>query len=151
VIEATVAWLKTQPDIDQVYTAEQVAAAVPPRGKAVADLSIVERINESYDAERSADISVAFKPHVVLYAPKKPGDTVAGHGSPWDYDRRVPILFWWKGVRPQSPSTPIETVDIAPTLAAIANVATPTVDGACQETVARGVMRRNKCAVVTAR
>jgi predicted AlkP superfamily pyrophosphatase or phosphodiesterase len=125
VIEATVAWLKTQPDIDQVYTAEQVAAAVPPRGKPVADLSIVERMNESYDAERSADISVAFKPHVVLYAPKKPGDTVAGHGSPWDYDRRVPILFWWKGVRPQSPSTPIETVDIAPTLAAIANVAMP--------------------------
>jgi predicted AlkP superfamily pyrophosphatase or phosphodiesterase len=104
-------------------------------------------MNESYDAERSADINVAFKPRISTYMPKAAGDAVAGHGSPWDYDRRVPILFWWKGVRAQSPRTPIETVDIAPTLAAIANVATPDVDGVCQHAVA-GV---DACPVVTAR
>jgi len=56
---------------------------------------------------------------------------VATHGSPWDYDRRVPILFWWPGVTPETRTTPIETVDIAPTLAAAAGVQTPKVDGKC--------------------
>ena len=30
------------------------------------------------------------------------GDSVAGHGSPWDYDRQVPILFWWQGAASQN-------------------------------------------------
>jgi predicted AlkP superfamily pyrophosphatase or phosphodiesterase len=148
-IAAIVAWLKARPEVEQVYTAEQVAAATPPRGKSVADLSLLERMNESYDAERSADISVAFRAHMSMSIPHAPGDSVAGHGSPWDYDRRVPILFWWKGVRPQIRKEPIETVDIAPTLAAIAGVVTPTVDGACQKVVADG--RRISCPTVAAR
>jgi len=60
-----------------------------------------------------------------------PGDTVAGHGSPWNHDREVPILFWWPGATADARATPIETVDIAPTLAAIAHVKTPVVDGQC--------------------
>jgi arylsulfatase A-like enzyme len=68
--------------------------------------------------------------------PRGPGDTVAGHGSPWDYDRRVPILFWWPGVSADDRKEPIETVDIAPTLAGIAHVPAPQVDGKCLEAVA---------------
>jgi arylsulfatase A-like enzyme len=58
---------------------------------------------------------------------------VATHGSPWDYDRRVPILFW----RPRMPAAardePVETVDIMPTLAALIElpVAAGSVDGHC--------------------
>ena len=67
--------------------------------------------------------------------PRGPGDNVAGHGSPWDHDRRVPILFWWPGVAPQEHREAIETVDIAPTLAALAGVAAPAVDGRCLDAV----------------
>jgi predicted AlkP superfamily pyrophosphatase or phosphodiesterase len=57
---------------------------------------------------------------------------IAGHGSPWNYDRRVPILFWWKGVSPQERALPIETVDIAPSLANVIGVKPPEdIDGKC--------------------
>ena len=133
--DAAVAWLRQQPEIAQVYTADQTAAAVPPPDKPADQLTVLERFHESYDKERSGDIQVAFKQYSTLYMARGPGDTVAGHGSPWDYDRRVPILFWWPGVSAEDRKDPIETVDIAPTLAGIAHVPTPQVDGKCLESV----------------
>jgi arylsulfatase A-like enzyme len=41
----------------------------------------------------------------------------------------VPILFWWPGAPAEPVDRPVETVDIAPTLAAIAGVRTPLLDG----------------------
>jgi predicted AlkP superfamily pyrophosphatase or phosphodiesterase len=134
--DAAVAWLRRQPEVAAIFTADQVAAAVPPPGKPVDRLSVAERFHESYDPERSGDIQVQFAQYATLGMPRGPGDTVAGHGSPWDYDRRVPILFWWAGVGTADRQEPIETVDIAPTLAAIAHVPAPQVDGKCLPAVA---------------
>jgi predicted AlkP superfamily pyrophosphatase or phosphodiesterase len=134
--DAAMAWLKQQPEVAAAYTADQTAAAVPPQGKPADQLTVLERFHESYDKERSGDIQVEFRQYSTLYMARAPGDTVAGHGSPWDYDRRVPILFWWPGVTAEDRKEPIETVDIAPTLAGIARIATPEVDGRCLETVA---------------
>ena len=39
------------------------------------------------------------------------------HGSPHDYDRRVPLVFFGAGVEPGETWLPARTVDIAPTLA----------------------------------
>jgi predicted AlkP superfamily pyrophosphatase or phosphodiesterase len=134
--DAAVAWLRQQPEVAAVFTADQTASAAPPPGKPVDQLSVAERFHESYDPERSGDIQVQFAQYATLYMARGPGDTVAGHGSPWDYDRRVPILFWWPGVEPADRQEAVETVDIAPTLAAIAHVAAPQVDGKCLPAVA---------------
>jgi predicted AlkP superfamily pyrophosphatase or phosphodiesterase len=58
---------------------------------------------------------------------------VATHGSPWDYDRRVPILFWRKGMTPYEQALPVETVDILPTLGALIGLhfQPGTIDGRC--------------------
>mgnify|MGYP006314275569 FL=1 len=58
---------------------------------------------------------------------------IATHGSAWDYDRRVPILFWRRGMPGFEQPHPIETVDIAPTLAALIGLGVPdgTFDGRC--------------------
>jgi predicted AlkP superfamily pyrophosphatase or phosphodiesterase len=133
--DAAVTWLRQRPEVAAVFTADETAAAVPPAGKPVDQLSVAERFHESYDKERSGDIQVEFRQYSTLYMARGPGDTVAGHGSPWDYDRRVPILFWWPGVTAADRKEPIETVDIAPTLAAIAGVPTPQVDGKCLTSV----------------
>jgi predicted AlkP superfamily pyrophosphatase or phosphodiesterase len=134
--DASVAWLRRQPEVAAVFTADEIAAAVPPAGKPADQLTVAERFHESYDKERSGDIQVQFTQDATLGMPRGPGDTVAGHGSPWDYDRRVPILFWWPGVTGEDRKEPIETVDIAPTLAAIAHVPAPEVDGKCLQAVA---------------
>jgi phosphonoacetate hydrolase len=79
--------------------------------------SVVERVRASFDAERSGDLYVVLKQHVSSIA--EPGvGYVATHGTVWDYDRRLPILFWRKGMRPNAREDHISTVNILPTVAA---------------------------------
>ena len=63
---------------------------------------------------------------------------VATHGSPWGYDRRVPILFWWKGAAAFEQPNAVETVDILPTLASLIGLDVPAseIDGRCLDLVA---------------
>ena len=65
---------------------------------------------------------------------------VATHGSPWDYDRRVPILFWRPGMARNDRSEPIATVDIMPTLAAMLGLSIDAtkIDGRCLASAALG-------------
>jgi predicted AlkP superfamily pyrophosphatase or phosphodiesterase len=50
------------------------------------------------------------------------GDRTAHHGSPHDYDARVPVLFYGPGVRPGHLRDTVRVVDIAPTLARLVGV-----------------------------
>ena len=131
IVASAAAWLKARPDVAAVYTAAEIAAVRVPRDKPVTELTLPERFAESYDAERSGDLLVAYADKATVGMPRALGDNVAGHGSPWDYDRRVPILFWWRGVAPTAEAQPMETVDIAPTLAPLMAVRAPEVDGRC--------------------
>ncbi|HET8612882.1 MAG TPA: alkaline phosphatase family protein, partial [Sphingomonas sp.] len=129
--QAAVVWLKQQKPVRAVFTRAEIAAVPRPAHTPPDRLTLIQRFRESYDPERSADIAVAYAPRTSFGMPDKPGDAVAGHGSPWDHDRQVPILFWWPGAPSETRATPAETVDIAPTLAALARVPTPEVDGRC--------------------
>lgn len=130
--QAAIAWLRKQPEVRHVYSRAEIAAATVPPGTPPDKLTIAQRFHESYDPDRSGDIAVAYAERTTFGMPRGPGDTVAGHGSPWDYDRQVPILFWWVGAPSENRDAPIETVDIAPTLAAIARIKPPVpVDGRC--------------------
>jgi predicted AlkP superfamily pyrophosphatase or phosphodiesterase len=92
---------------------------------------VVARAPASPPPQRSGDFVVLLKEHVtpIAHASK----SVATHGSPWDYDRRVPILFWRPGFQGRTVEAPAETVDIMPTLAAMIDlpVAPQSVDGHC--------------------
>jgi hypothetical protein len=48
-----------------------------------------------------------------------------GHGSPYYYDRHVPMVFFGPGLDRGVSSDPVRTVDIAPTLAALADIEMP--------------------------
>jgi hypothetical protein len=82
--------------------------------------------------ERSGDVVVLLKRGVVAVTEPHPG-IVTTHGSPWDYDRRVPLLFWRRSVTGLEQPAPVETVDIAPTLTALLGLAVPAnaFDGRC--------------------
>jgi len=132
-----VSWLRQQPSVDSVLTRDEVADAVQSPLKSPADLTLAERLNESFDKERSADIFVVFKKFTTQGWPRGPSDSVAGHGSPWDYDRQVPILFWWPGAPRLVSPAPAETIDIAPTLAAAIGIAPPAIDGHCRPEIVK--------------
>ena len=118
------------PQVQAVFTRAQVEATpivhTPPE-----TWTLLERARASYSPDRSGDLIVALKPRVTPILSGGPG-SVATHGSFWDYDRRVPILFWRKGMTGFEQPLSVETVDIAPTLAALIHVPVPVaIDGRC--------------------
>ncbi len=127
---------RAHPQVAEVFTAAQLRSAPSPSGPADR-WSLLDRARASFDPERSGDFVVLLKPRITPIADTSRG-YVATHGSPWDYDRRVPILFWRKGMRPFEQPLAVETADIMPTLAPLIGVPVPagTVDGRCLDLAA---------------
>lgn len=131
VIAAARADLLARPQVAAVFTADELAAAPMPQGSPET-WSLLDRARASFYAPRSGDLVVLLRRGVMAMPVPGPG-YVATHGSPWDYDRRVPMLFWRKGMAGFEQPSPVETVDIAPTLAALVGLPVPrgTFDGRC--------------------
>lgn len=133
--QAAVRLLRAQPEVAAVFTREELLATPAlEHGIAPEEVSLQQRFALSVYPGRSPDLLIALQPlDYPLDRPKSPGtDYLATHGSPWDYDRRVPILFWWPGIAGETRYLPVETVSIAPTLAALIGVPAPQdLDGDC--------------------
>ncbi len=127
--------INREPVVAQAFDAQALLTMEPaPADASPEELSVAERMRRSVYPGRTGDILIAFRPDRV---PSTPGPAyVSTHGSPWDYDRRVPILFWWKGATPHERVLPLDTVDIAPTIAAATGVKAPAdLDGRCRPLV----------------
>lgn len=134
--DAAVAIYRAHRQVQAVFSWADVMASPLPAGP-VDEWSLLDRIKASFDPERSGDFYVVLKPYVTPIADGSSG-FVATHGSPWGYDRRVPMLFWWKGVSGFEQPNAVETVDILPTLASLIALPIPTseIDGRCLDLVA---------------
>ena len=137
---AAIAYYKASPQVAAVFTAAQLAATPSPKG-APEKFTIAQRARASYRPGRSGDLVVFLKPRVTPIPDPTKG-YVATHGSPYDYDRRVPILFWRKGMAGFEHTGGVETIDIAPTLARQIGVAMPGVDGKCRDLAQGGAVCR---------
>ncbi len=85
---------------------------------------IIQSVLRNFNPQRSGDIFVVHQPHYFIN--DFDGLIVAcTHGSPWRYDTFVPVVFAGGNLKGQRVSRPIETVDIAPTLAAIVGAKAP--------------------------
>jgi hypothetical protein len=69
--------------------------------------------------QRSGDIFVIPEPFYMYDA------TGTTHGTPFDYDSHVPVIFMGAGIKPGHYYQKIAVNDIAPTLAAIDGVEAP--------------------------
>lgn len=129
---ALVSILKAHPQVAAVYTGEELEKTPLPTGNPQ-DWSFKDRARASYQKGRSGDVILLLERTVTPIPNPIPGAYVATHGSAFDYDRRVPILFWRKGMKGFEQPQPVETVDIAPTLAAILGLKVPegSFDGRC--------------------
>jgi arylsulfatase A-like enzyme len=94
------------------------------RADVIEDLNLVDTTRDDiarrwlHMFERGGDVLVALTMKPYSY----PGTGIASHGSPHDYDARVPVIFWGTPFRAQRDSTNARVVDIAPTLARILNI-----------------------------
>jgi predicted AlkP superfamily pyrophosphatase or phosphodiesterase len=132
VARAAVELMAGEPDVAAAFTLEDLLATPDPAPGAPPELfTLKQRAALSAVAGRSPDVLVILKSGVFPLRGKV-GGAISTHGSAWDYDRRVPILFWWPGSTGQERMLSIDTTDIAPTLAHLVGVETPAdVDGRC--------------------
>jgi predicted AlkP superfamily pyrophosphatase or phosphodiesterase len=129
---------KANPQVEAVYSAAEIEAAPEPDGPPET-WSLIDRVKASYFRGRSGDFYVILKPRVMpIPAAVAAGNYVATHGSVWDYDRRVPMLFWRRGIAGFEQPNGVETVDIAPTLAGLIGlpIAKSEIDGRCLDLIA---------------
>ena len=116
-------------------TAQDLAAH--PISKRAPDVwTLMDKLRASYHPQRSGDFIIALKPRVTPI-PEPGVGYVATHGSVWDYDRRVPILFWRKGMAGFEQPNAVMTVDIMPTLAALIDLPVDAnkIDGRCLDLI----------------
>jgi hypothetical protein len=79
------------------------------------------RFRNSFHAQRSGDVMLSYHPECVEdYGPRG-----ISYGSLYNYDARVPLLFYGPQFRSGVFEGPVESVDVAPTLARAMGVAAP--------------------------
>jgi predicted AlkP superfamily pyrophosphatase or phosphodiesterase len=93
--------------VEKVYTHDDLANTAPSSDP------FLPLFRNAFYEPRSPHLSVLLKKY--LYLSSFPGGT--GHGTAYDYDRHVPIVFMGSGVKPGTYKQGCGPEDIAPTLA----------------------------------
>uniref|UniRef100_UPI00404B81B5 alkaline phosphatase PafA n=1 Tax=Gelidibacter sp. TaxID=2018083 RepID=UPI00404B81B5 len=99
--------------IDKVYTGNTLANTSFSSG-------IEVLLQNGYHQKRSGDVIYVLEPSVISYS--KTGST---HGSSFNYDTHVPLLFFGKGIKQGSTLQKTSITDIAPTMSALLGIAFP--------------------------
>jgi hypothetical protein len=101
------------PNVARVYTRSQILTS-----RAAAD-PIDARVFRSFNRRRSGDLEIILDPFWIR------GTAEATHGTPYNYDTHIPLVFMGPGVRAGRYYRAAALNDIAPTLAAMLDVETP--------------------------
>ena len=117
VIAAAEAWLEAQPEVVEAWTEAELAASAEPMARL---------FRNSRDPERSGDLVIQAVEGCLLSL----YEAGTSHGSPYGYDRDVPLVLWGGGIAQAVDEQPAATVDLGPTLAELLGVEVPDdVDG----------------------
>ena len=76
-------------------------------------------MSNGFNQRRSSDIQFIPDPYWIV------ANSVATHGSPFSYDAHVPVIFMGAGIRAGEYHVAVAVNDIAPTVATILSVETP--------------------------
>lgn len=88
------------------------------------DSRVYKLLLNNHNSSRSGDIMIAFAPH--RFVDKFDGLKVAsGHGSPWNYDTFVPIIFAGWSFDSAIVDHRVNSIDIAPTLSNLIGIKPP--------------------------
>jgi len=101
------------PHVFRVYTREQLMT-----GQVNPDV-IGRRVLNGFYPRRSGDLEILLEPYWIFT------QTGATHGTAFDYDTHVPLIFMGPGIRPGRYDATVAVNDVAPTLATILEIETP--------------------------
>jgi len=101
------------PHVFRAYTGEQLT------NKASWQDLVGRRVLNGHNLSRGADVYILLEPFWMF------GAAGTTHGTAFNYDAHVPVVFMGAGVRPGKYDQNVATVDIAPTLATLLEVDPP--------------------------
>ncbi len=104
--------LSLRPYVFRVFTREQLATGITSD-------RIGQAMTNDYFPRRSGDLFVLLDPYWMFSS----GGTT--HGTPFNYDTHVPVIFMGAGIKPGRYNANISITDIAPTLSTILNIEMP--------------------------
>lgn len=105
--------VRAMPDIFRVYTREQLMYGLVPQDR------VSERVLRGYYPPRAGDIIIIPDAYWIYEG------RGASHGTPFNYDTHVPIIFMGANIRPGRYDEQVAVNDIAPTLAAMLEIEIP--------------------------
>jgi Type I phosphodiesterase / nucleotide pyrophosphatase len=105
--------LRAYPHVSRVYTHTQLM-----QGQVQAD-AVGIALQNGFNATRSGSVLIILEPYWILAA------TGAYHGTPYGYDTHVPMLFLGSRIKAGRYDINVAPNDIAPTLASILDIETP--------------------------
>jgi predicted AlkP superfamily pyrophosphatase or phosphodiesterase len=94
--------------------AQFLAGRLPPT-------PLARKAANSYNPTRSGDVFLIPQAFAVVTNSM----TGTSHGTPWNYDAQVPLVFWGQAFKPGTYTTPAQPIDLASTLAAALGVTQP--------------------------
>ena len=106
-------WLKEQPSVDEVYSLNSIPKMIQSQK--------LERLKKGIYPSRSGDIFVTLKPGYIEWSSK----TGTTHGTHFNYDSHVPLIFYGFNIKPQQIYRNIKITDISPTLSIFLKSAFP--------------------------
>ncbi len=116
-LRTTIQILESVPGVARVYRSDQVAAGTGEGDAAARALGL------SFHPARRGDLVLAPRAYWITTG------SVATHGSLFDYDARVPLVFFGAGVKAARYGMAASPADIAPTFAHLAGITLPRPDG----------------------
>jgi len=109
--------MRTLNGMSKFYWSDDIASS------AATDDDLLRMLRRSYYPGRSGDFAYILKPYWLAQA------TGTTHGSPYDYDRRVPVMLMGAGIRAGQYFTAATPADIAPTLALLTGITLSRAEG----------------------
>ena len=106
--------------VAKIYTASNFAGDPPT----IRDDPYFDAVRRSYFASRSPHVIARLKEYV--YWTSRPGGT--GHGTPYEYDRHVPLVFMGPAIKAGAYAGDTGPEDLAPTLALLLGLDYPLQD-----------------------
>jgi predicted AlkP superfamily pyrophosphatase or phosphodiesterase len=89
----------------------------------VARTPLMDRVQRGFHPERSGDVVLIQKQF--WYMDSDPNRYAAMHGSPYNYDTHVPVIFYGASIPARRVGRDVEPASIAPTLAALLRISAP--------------------------
>jgi predicted AlkP superfamily pyrophosphatase or phosphodiesterase len=114
---------RSMPGVARVFSADELANA-----HGISDDLLERAALDNYFPSRSGDFIVIPRPYF-QFASSAATNSGTTHGSPYWYDRRVPVFMMGLGIRKGQYLEPMGPMDIAPTLAFLCGITLPAADG----------------------